>query len=592
MVLWRKVSPPPCANGFSFPPRQKLYNEFSFTVSTIAITGSLTEHCSRYDIADNGIGMSHDELVENLGTIAKSGTADFLKAASENKSGAVNLIGQFGVGFYSCFMVADKVEVRSRKAGESVGWLWTSEGKGRFSLEESPKVGRGVSITLHLNKDSKEYLEPLRLRTIVKTYSDHIALPVKLEGGDKGEEVLNSASALWTRPKSEVSEDQYKEFYHHVAHAFDEPWMTLHTKAEGAIEYTGLLFTPSQRPFDLFSTDRRHRVKLYVNRVFITDNCEGLLPPYLRFLRGVVDSPDLPLNVSREMLQHQPLLAKIKTGLTKKYLAELKKKSEDAADYATFWTAFGAVFKEGVYEDFERKLDILKLCRFHSTKGPDLVSLEDYVGRMKEGQEAIYYITGDDRAALEASPQLEGFKARDVEVLLLTDPIDEFWTGAVTEYEGKKMTSAAHAGSDLSKIAKTAQDEAEKKPEEAPADDLEALTKAMTEALGDAVSEVRPSDRLTESPVCLAPTEGGMSLHLERMLRQHGQDAPTLPRVLEINPAHSLIKALASQAKAGGDVADAARLLMDQARVLEGESLPDPNGFAKRLTAILEKGLG
>jgi len=351
-------------------------------------------------VDDNGVGMNHDELIENLGTIARSGTAAFMETlASDKKAGAngkdVSLIGQFGVGFYSAFMVADKVEVVARKAGDGQAWRWTSDGKGEFTIEPAEKDSRGTTIILHLRKGEEEFLEPHRLRHIVKTYSDHIALPILLKEGDK-EETLNAASALWTRSKSEITPEQYKEFYHHVAHSFDEPWLTIHARAEGKIEYTNLLFVPSSKPFDLFDPQRKNHVKLYVRRVFITDDCQNLLPPYLRFLRGIVDSEDLPLNVSREMLQNNPILARIKTQLTKRVIGELTKKASDAPEeYAKFWDNFGAVLKEGLYEDREQQESLLPLVRFRSTAGEELVSLEEYVGRMKAGQDAIYYITGD-----------------------------------------------------------------------------------------------------------------------------------------------------------------------------------------------------
>ena len=365
-------------------------------------------------MSDNGVGMNREELIENLGTIARSGTAAFVKDMESQKEGA-GLIGQFGVGFYSAFMVADRVEVETRKAGEEQGWRWASDGLGEFLVadhKEAPE--RGTKVTLHLKEDAKEYLEAARLRQVVKTYSDHIAIPIRLIDGEEGEDEasINAASALWTRPKSDITDEQYKEFYHHTAHAFDDPWMRLHFKAEGVIEYAGLLYIPSMKPFDLFHPERKSHVKLYVRRVFITDDCEELLPAYLRFLRGVIDSEDLPLNISRELLQNNPMLAKIKSGVTKRVLAELKKKAEKAPDdFKAFWENFGAVLKEGIYEDQSQREALLDLARFHSTAGDELTSLADYVSRMKEGQETIFYISGEDREALLKSPQLEGFRA-------------------------------------------------------------------------------------------------------------------------------------------------------------------------------------
>ena len=545
-------------------------------------------------IADNGLGMDHDELIANLGTIAKSGTAEFLSRLTGDSKKDVSLIGQFGVGFYSAFMVAGEVTVVTRKAGAATGWRWTSDGKGEFTVAEAPEAARGASITLKLRDGEKEFTEAYRLKSIVKRYSDHIAIPVTLTEGDKEAETINAASALWTRPKSEITPEQYTEFYHHVAHAFDEPWTTLHFKAEGAIEYTGLLFVPGSKPMDIFHPDRKQHVKLYVRRVFITDDCEELLPPYLRFVRGVVDSQDLPLNVSREMLQHNPVLAKIRGGLVKRVLGELKKKAEDAeGNYAAFWETFGAVLKEGIYEDFERRNDILELCRFRSTHGDGLVTLAEYVGRMKEGQEAIYTITGDDLAQIKKSPQLEGFVAKGVEVLLLTDPIDEFWVSAIPNYMDKDLRSVAAAGADLGKI-KAAEGADDKKADEAPAGELATLVAALKLALGDKVKDVRGSERLTESAVCLVADSGDMSMHLEKMLRAHGQGGGERVRILEINPRHALIKGLASRVTADGTaplIEDMAALLLDQARIVEGEPPADPVAFARRMVAVMEKGL-
>ncbi|MEQ9446182.1 MAG: molecular chaperone HtpG [Rhodospirillaceae bacterium] len=550
-------------------------------------------------VSDNGIGMNKDELIDNLGTIAKSGTSEFMKTLTGDESKDVSLIGQFGVGFYSSFMVAKKVEVFSKKAGDSQGWRWVSDGRGSYSVSEHDNVSRGARIVMHLRKESREYLEPLRLKNIVKTYSDHIALPVILDpipgtsedGASSEPETLNSASALWTRPKSEITEDQYKEFYHHVAQGFDDPWHTLHFRAEGAIEYTSLLFLPTSQPFDLFEPTRKNKVKLYVNRVFIADDLDGLLPPYLRFVRGVVDSPDLPLNVSREMLQDNPQLKKIQKGLVSRLFKDLKERSKNPEDYATFWSTFGAVFKEGLYEDFERRDEILKLCRFRTSASEDWRSLADYVADLKDGQDAIYYITGNDAKALKNSPQLEGYIAKGIEVVLLTDPVDEFWVSSVGVFNKHPFRSAAQSASDLDSIAKAdSDDKKEDDNSEKDSFDVAALTKRLSDALGDAVKEVRASNRLTESPVCLVGADGGMSLHLERMLKQHGQDpGMAIPRVLEINPKHALIKKLAEQ---NDDVlGETAFLLLDQARIVEGEAIPDPIAFSRRLSQAMERGL-
>ncbi len=550
------------------------------------------------EIADNGIGMNRDGLIEDLGTIARSGSAAFLEQLSGDAAKDMALIGQFGVGFYSAFMVADRVEVVSRRAGEEQGWRWSSDGKGEFTIAEADKDARGTTITLHLGKDDKEYLEPARLKHIVKTYSDHISLPIVVVEDGK-EETANTASALWTRPRGDITEDQYKEFYHHVGHGFDEPWLTLHWRAEGRMEYTGLLYVPTSPPFDIFDPERRHRVKLYVKRVFITDDCEGLVPRWLRFLTGIVDSEDLPLNVSREMLQNNPMVASIRGAITRRLLGELATRAEkEPAEFATFWDGFGGVLKEGIYEDPENRDELLKLARFHSTAADGLVTLTEYAGRMKEGQNAVYTITGDDLETLRRSPQLEGFAARDVEVLLLTDAVDEFWLPAVGEFDGKPFKSATRAGADLGDIKVAAKDSGDEAGEdetetETPAG-VDTLVSMFRLELGDQVKDVRVSERLTDSAVCLVSDAGDMDIHLERMLKQHRQFDGAVKRVLEINPTHPLITALAATVGhdgAGERVTQAAWLLLDQARIVEGEALPDPAGFSRRMAQVMEKGL-
>ncbi|HYD65665.1 molecular chaperone HtpG [Azospirillum sp.] len=545
-------------------------------------------------VADNGIGMNREDLVENLGTIARSGTAAFMRQLTGDSKKDVSLIGQFGVGFYSAFMVAERVEVLTRKAGEAQGWRWESDGKGEFTIAEAGDVARGTRVVLHLREGDDEYLEEHRLGAIVRKYSDHIAIPI-LFGDGEDANALNSASALWMRSKNEITPEQYTEFYHHVGHSFDDPWLTLHWRAEGAIEYTNLLFVPTSKPFDLFDPKRAHRVKLYVKRVFITEGTEGLVPPYLRFLKGVVDTEDLPLNISREMLQHNPMLAKIRAGITRRILSELNKKAKDeesASEYATFWENFGAVLKEGLYEDFEHRDELLKLLRFRTTAGDGWVSLEDYAGRMKEGQEAIFTIAGDDVDSLLKSPQLEGFRAKGVEVLLLTDPVDEFWVQAVGQYKEKPFKSVTRGGADLGKIqGGEDKPEAEKVPE----GDLASLIALFKLTLGDTVKDVRSSERLTDSPVCLVADDNDMDMHLERLLKQHKQlGVGPSKRILELNPGHPLIKRLTERAKAGGasgDLDEMAWLLLDQARIVEGDPLPDPAAFARRLSSMLAKGL-
>ena len=551
---------------------------------------SIDAKAKTLSVSDNGIGMNHDDLLETLGTIAKSGTHAFLEQLGQDEKKNLGLIGQFGVGFYSAFMVSDLVEVTTRKAGEAEAWLWTSDGKGQFTIEAAERPERGTTVVLHLKKDAKEYLEDIRIRHVVKTYSDHIGFPVTLGGNN-----LNEGSAIWTRPAKDVTPEQYKEFYHHSAHAFDEPWLTLHNRVEGVVSYTNLLYIPTHRPFDLFDPERKGHVKLYVNRVFITERADGLLPPYLRFLRGVVDSEDLSLNISREMLQTDPKLAKISSGLVKRILSELEKKAEKAPEeFATFWNAFGVVMKEGLIEHSPFQDRLLKLCRFTTTHESALTSLSDYVARMKDGQDAIYYISGDDAAKLAHSPHLEGFKAKGVEVLLLSDPVDEFWVRSQDKFEDKALKSITRGAADLDKIEGA--DKAEDKKDEAETSALDNLIIAFKLTLGETVKDVRPSKRLTESPVCLIADENDMDVNLERMLRRQGQLDGPLPRVLELNPGHAIVKKLAARAGADGSaddalLQDAAHLLMDQARIADGENPADPAAFARRLASVLERAL-
>ena len=559
------------------------------------ITLTVDKPNRKLTVADNGIGMSRDDLVKNLGTIARSGTSAFLKGLSGDDKKDVNLIGQFGVGFYSAFMVADQVEVVSRRAGETQAHRWSSDGKGEFTVADAEREAPGTDVVLHLKEGEDEFLADYKIREVVRRYSDHVPVPIELRiGPDKTS--LNDGSALWQKSKSEITESQYKEFYRHVAHAMDEPWLTIHHRAEGTIEYTALLYVPTARPMDLFNPDRRHRVKLYLKRVFITDDAKDLLPAWLRFLQGVVDTPDLPLNVSRELLQKNPLLAKIKAGLTRKVLSDLARNAKDDSEgYLAFWQNFGAVLKEGLYEDRdEHRKDILKLSRFHSTKSDEPVTLDDYIGRMKEGQDAIYTISGDDLDALRASPQLEGFAAKDVEVLLLTDAVDEFWMPAVGTYEGKAFKSVTRGALDLEKIKDEAKDAAEETAPEEPPATMGALLALFKLALGEEVKDVRASARLTDSAVCLVAADGDLDMRLEKLLRQHKQLDKAVRRVLELNPKHPLVKKLAEMTgKEGASpiLEEAAHLLLDQARLLEGEPVADPRAFAKRLGAMMERGL-
>jgi len=542
-------------------------------------------------IADNGVGMDKDELVGNLGTIARSGTAAFVKALDEAKRKDTPLIGQFGVGFYSAFMVADKVTVDSRKAGTDSAWRWESDGKGSFTVAPGARDARGTTIVLHVKDDAAEFLDDGRLADIVRRYSDHIAIPIVL-----GDKTLNRASALWMRAKAEVTAEQHTEFYRHVAHAFDEPRATLHWRAEGKIEYSALLYVPGTRPYDLFAPERRHGVKLYVRRVFVNEAPEGLVPRYLRFLRGVVDSEDLPLNVSREMLQNNPVIARIRQGLTTRVLGELEKKAKDEPEaYASFWADFGEPMKEGIFEDVENGTRVLGLVRFRtSTRGEGWSSLADYVARMKPGQDSIYYIAGDDPKAVASSPHLEGFAKRGVEVLLLSDPVDEFWVAQTDEFDGKKFKSVTRGGADLAKIAADGGDDARKEPD---APDTAPLLALFRLALGETVKDVRASERLAESAVCLVADDNDMDIHLERMLRQHKQLKSAAKRILEVNPSHALVRALVEAVRTKGEnaavqarIGEVARLLYDQARIVEGEKLEDPADFARRMAAALAEG--
>jgi len=539
-------------------------------------------------VSDNGEGMTREALVENLGTIARSGTAAFAEKLTGDAKRDVALIGQFGVGFYSAFMVAERVQAVSRAAGADAAFMWESDGRGEFTISGAERAARGTEIRLYLREGEDEFLEPARLRSVVKTYSDHITAPVEMDG-----ETVNAASALWTRPKSEIEPEHYTEFYRHAGRAFDEPWLTLHFRAEGAIEYSGLLFVPSVRPFDLFNPDRKSALKLYVKRVFITDDAPDLIPAWLRFLRGVVDSEDLPLNLSREMLQRNPVLRRIRDGVVRRVLSALKAKAEaDREGYETiFWEAFGPVLKEGLYEEPGQREALLGLARFRSTASDGWTTLADYVGRMREGQEAIYYIAGEEGAALAGSPHLEGFRARKIEVLLLQDPVDEFWAPAVGEYEGKRFVSASRGGADLGAIP-LAEGEAPD-DEGAPEADIASLAALLKVTLGEAVKDVRGSEALTESAVRLVADEGDMDLHLERLLRRHGQmDGAAAARVLELNPRHRLVRGLVRSMAAGEDrAARLAPLLLDQARIAEGEAPKDPAAFARRLADALADSL-
>ena len=536
-------------------------------------------------IADNGIGMSEQELVENLGTIAKSGTQAFVENAKRAK-GEVHLIGQFGIGFYSGFIVAESVDVISRRAGSGTAFKWSSDGSGSFTVEPVEDAPRGTSIVLHLKDDAAEFLEDWKIESVVRAYSDHIAHPIMLAVDKETARQVNTANAIWTRPKSEVTADSHKEFFGHIAGIYSDPALTIHYRAEGRHEYTVLFYVPGEKPFDLYDPERRGRQKLYVKRVYIADDVE-LLPAYLRFVRGVIDSEDMPLNISREMLQNNPQVAAIRKAVTNKVLSELKKLAEtDDTAFAKIWETFAPVIKEGLYEDMERRDQLFEIARFKTTKG-DSVTLKDYVGRLQENQNAIYYLTAEDAAKAAASPQLEGYKARDVEVLLLTDPVDSFWVRTALGFDGKPFKSVTQGSADLD--AMKAKDESQGGAADDPA--TAALVAAMKQALGERVKDVRTSKRLTSSACCLV-NDAMMDRTLEKLLsRQKDSGVEVSAPILEINAGHPLIKALAGSvtAKGASSVEDAAQLLLDQAFILEGEQVPDPSAFARRMADVMAK---
>lgn len=558
----------------------------------LAIRIETDKEAGRLVIADNGIGMNESELAENLGTIARSGTRAFIERLGKDGENSA-LIGQFGVGFYSAFMVADHIEVLSRKAGEDALWLWSSDGANGFTIAPAPegdaaKVARGTRITLHLKDDAKNFLEDYEIERIVKTYSDHILFPVELIGADGAAKQLNSASALWQRSKGEVKPDEYTEAYRSIAGQLDQPALTVHYKAEGRQSYAALLFVPTQRPFDLFDVERKGRVKLYVRRVFITEDA-ALLPGYLRFVRGVIDSEDVPLNISREMLQNNPAVAQIRRAVTAKVIGELETlANKEPKNFMQIWEIFGQALKEGIYEDFERREQLLKLARFRSTVGDGWRSLSEYVADMREGQTDIYYLVGESLDRLKASPQLEAAKERGVEVLLLADPVDAFWTTSAPKFDGKVLKSLSQGDVDLSAVPL----KENATPKADPPKDVGDLISSLKAALGEEVDDVKVSQRLVSSPACLVANAHGPDRTLERMLQRQQRGLNVKP-VLEINPAHPLIAAI-DRARLATDliaVDDLAHLLLDQARIVEGELPSDPARFAERLNRYLVAGL-
>ena len=549
-------------------------------------------------VIDNGVGMTRQEVIDNIGTIAKSGTRQFLDALTGDQAKDAHLIGQFGVGFYSSFIVADKVSLTTRRAGLTAehGVRWESSGEGEFTLETVERTERGTQVVLHLREDAEEFLDDWRLRSVIRKYSDHITLPIVMQKEIPGEgedapstiedETVNKASALWTRPRNEISAEEYNEFYKHVGHDFEDPLSHVHFRMEGKLDYTALLYIPKRAPFDLWDRERRHGIKLYVKRVFIMDDADQLMPNYLRFVRGVMDSSDLPLNVSREILQHNKAIDSMRGGAVKKVLGALEGMAKNEAEqYAQFWTEFGRVMKEGPAEDFANREQIGGLLRFASTKDDtdaQTVSLADYIGRMKEGQEKIYYITADSFAAAKNSPHLEIFRKKGIEVLLMHERVDEWLVSSLTEFDGKPLQSVTKGSLDLGEL----EDEEEKKQHEQVAEDFKDLVERLGKSLDGQVKEVRITHRLTDSPACLVSDEHDMSANLQRILKSVGQDVPTGKPIFEVNPQHPLVQRLHQESEEKR-FSDLAGVLFDQALLAEGGQLDDPAAFVARLNQLL-----
>ena len=553
-------------------------------------------------ISDNGIGMDEEDLINSLGTIARSGTKAFLEQfnkSKDDKKEDVNLIGQFGVGFYASFMVADKVEVLSKKAGTDKSWKWISDGKSGYNIEKGEKTNSGTELILHLKKDAKEFLEGTRIQFVVRKYSDHISYPVKMlevSKKDAKEETINEASALWTRAPKDIKEKQYEDFFSHIGAGFGKPLLTMHNNTEGTVSYTNLLCIPSSKPFDLFNPDRKSSLKLYINRVFITDKCDNLIPAYLRFVKGIVDTQDIDLNVSREMLQNNPAVAKISKSLVGKILRELKKIADkDKAKYIQFWNEFGQVLKEGLYEDLERKDILLELARFSNNENDDLISLEDYVNTMDKNQKDIYYIAADTKSQALSSPHLEGFKSKGIKVLVMADPIDQFWLSMAGQFKEKNFVSITQGEIDLDNIKS---DKKDPKNKDTKKDDVDKrftnLIAHLKASLGQNVKDIRLTSKLTDSPACLVADKGDMDVAMENLMKQRDPNYQGAPRILEINPDHALVEKmnkLLSDKKHNNLVDDAGTLLFEQARMMEGKLPSDPSKFAKIMNNFLVKGV-
>ena len=546
--------------------------------------------------------MDEEDLINSLGTIARSGTKAFLEQfnkSKDDKKEDVNLIGQFGVGFYASFMVADKVEVLSKKAGTDKSWKWISDGKSGYNIEKGEKINSGTELILHLKKDAKEFLEGTRIQFVVRKYSDHISYPVKMlevSKKDAKEETINEASALWTRAPKDIKEKQYEDFFSHIGAGFGKPLLTMHNNTEGTVSYTNLLCIPSSKPFDLFNPDRKSSLKLYINRVFITDKCDNLIPAYLRFVKGIVDTQDIDLNVSREMLQNNPAVAKISKSLVGKILRELKKIADkDKAKYIQFWNEFGQVLKEGLYEDLERKDTLLELARFSNNENDDLISLEDYVNAMDKNQKDIYYIAADTKSQALSSPHLEGFKSKGIKVLVMADPIDQFWLSMAGQFKEKNFVSITQGEIDLDNIKS---DKKDPKNKDTKKDDVDKkftnLIAHLKASLGQNVKDIRLTSKLTDSPACLVADKGDMDVAMENLMKQRDPNYQGAPRILEINPEHALVEKmnkLLSDKKHNNLVDDAGTLLFEQARMMEGKLPSDPTKFAKIMNNFLVKGV-
>jgi molecular chaperone HtpG len=554
------------------------------------ITVKVNKDARELVISDNGIGMNKEDLIENLGTIAKSGTQAFMQQITGDAKKDTSLIGQFGVGFYSVYMIADMVKVISRKAGDEKAYLWSSDGLGEYNLEDAEKAVRGTEITIHIKQGDDDYLDHFRLKHIIKTYSDHISIPIFFEHNGV-ENQVNSSSAIWARPKSDVSKEQYQEFYKSVAYAADEPWLILHNKNEGAIDFTNLLFIPTNKTFDLFHPDRRRRVKLYIKKVFITDENIDLVPRYMRFLRGVVDCDSLPLNISRETLQHNSTIDKIRASIVNRVISELKKqKDNDRAEYQKFWDSFGSAIKEGLCEAIPEAEKLLDICIFQSVLQNKMVTLDEYIQNFAEGQKEIYYISGDNIEKLKSSPQIEGFKKKNIDVLLFTDTVDDFWVNIINKYKDFDIRSVTRSDIDLKKYDNSTNKEEDKQKTD---ENYAGLISHFKTVLGDLVKDVKISKKLESIPACLAVDDGAMDIRMERFLIEQKQLNSASAKILEINPDHNIMTKIIQDVQNNNvneDTTDLTKLIYDQACVIENEPLTDPAEFCRRLNKFIHLG--